>query len=279
MELKMEQTGTVTFGNTKTNVTRNNSKARIYSLTWNGTEEQTKSRFEGLKNYINGCLTIVKAVIQIEFVSHWHIQGYIEYKNPVSFNSMTKQYEGAHIEKAKMPKNLMEYCMKHESFVEPFRFLKGFPKPVIDPLEGKQLKHWQIEILQYIKGEVNEREILWYVDLLGGKGKTSLAKSICINNPKRALYLSGASKDVKHGVVEFLQGNDNELKVAMFDFCRSHDGFVSYQALEEIKNGIFFSSKYESKQVIFNSPHVIVFSNFKPDLTKLSEDRWNVRII
>ena len=33
-------------------------------------------------------------------------------------------------------------------------------------------------------------------------------------------------------------------------------------------------SKYESKPVIRNSPHVIVFANFEPDKSALSEDRW-----
>ncbi len=54
------------------------------------------------------------------------------------------------------------------------------------------------------------------------------------------------------------------------------EDYVSYQALEEIKDGIFFSGKYEGGMKIFNSPHVICFANFSPAEHKLSGDRWVV---
>ena len=47
-------------------------------------------------------------------------------------------------------------------------------------------------------------------------------------------------------------------------------------SIEEIKNGCFASSKYESKMVIMNSPHILCFANELPDTQKLSRDRWNL---
>ena len=46
--------------------------------------------------------------------------------------------------------------------------------------------------------------------------------------------------------------------------------------MEAIKNGCFFSGKYESGMVRFNSPHILVFANEPPERTKLSQDRWCV---
>ena len=57
------------------------------------------------------------------------------------------------------------------------------------------------------------------------------------------------------------------------EFTRSQEQFVSYQAIEEVKNGILFNNKYEAKMVVFNNPHVVVFSNFEPDYKALSSDR------
>ena len=61
------------------------------------------------------------------------------------------------------------------------------------------------------------------------------------------------------------------------DFTRDVEEYVSYQAIEAIKNGIFYNTKYESKMITYNSPHVIIFANFFPDITKLSSDRWVIR--
>jgi len=46
--------------------------------------------------------------------------------------------------------------------------------------------------------------------------------------------------------------------------------------LESIKNGLFFSGKYESTQVVMNSPHLIIFANEPPDKSKMSADRWHI---
>ena len=44
----------------------------------------------------------------------------------------------------------------------------------------------------------------------------------------------------------------------------------------ELKNGLVFSPKFESKDVRFGTPHVVVSMNEKPDMTKMSVDRCNV---
>lgn len=46
--------------------------------------------------------------------------------------------------------------------------------------------------------------------------------------------------------------------------------------IEQIKNGIYFSGKYESQMKYDKPPHVVVFSNTMPDQSKLSADRWNI---
>lgn len=65
--------------------------------------------------------------------------------------------------------------------------------------------------------------------------------------------------------------------MAIFDYTRSQEEYISYEALEAVKNGIFYNNKYESGMVVYNTPHVIVLSNFRPDLSKLSADRWRIK--
>ncbi len=51
---------------------------------------------------------------------------------------------------------------------------------------------------------------------------------------------------------------------------------VNYEVIESVKNGIVYNTKYESEMRVYKIPHVIVFSNERPDETKLSHDRWDI---
>ena len=64
----------------------------------------------------------------------------------------------------------------------------------------------------------------------------------------------------------------------LFDVGKANtDDGVNYELLEKIKNGRIVASKWDSKELKFNTPNtVVVFSNEKPDVTELSKDRWKI---
>lgn len=54
----------------------------------------------------------------------------------------------------------------------------------------------------------------------------------------------------------------------------------SYKVLESIKCGVGISGKYNSAELFFKTPNIlIVFSNTDPDKSSLSMDRWRIFII
>jgi hypothetical protein len=55
--------------------------------------------------------------------------------------------------------------------------------------------------------------------------------------------------------------------------------FLSYQGIEELKDMLFYSGKFEGGMVDGNNPHIFVFSNEFPDTSKMSKGRWWHRII
>ena len=66
----------------------------------------------------------------------------------------------------------------------------------------------------------------------------------------------------------------------LMNLPRSYDSsFLSYPALECVKDMLFFSGKYGSAMVNGPPPHVMIFANEPPDVTKLSRDRWCIREI
>ena len=71
----------------------------------------------------------------------------------------------------------------------------------------------------------------------------------------------------------------NGQRIVFFDFSRSNEDRINYDVIESIKNGMMFSTKYESVVRMYDHPHVIIFANFMPSLTKLSADRWDVRTL
>jgi len=140
-------------------------------------------------------------------------------------------------------------------------------------MEGLELYEWQKDLLNIINQPVNPRKIYWRHASDGCEGKTSFSKHICMT--RNAILLSGKVADIKDGVARHL-AKHKELDVAIFHFVRSDEEYISYAGIESIKDGIFFSGKFESSMCMFNSPHIIIFANFAPKLNKLSKDRWDV---
>ena len=52
---------------------------------------------------------------------------------------------------------------------------------------------------------------------------------------------------------------------------------MNYELIEQFKNGRTLAGKFDSKEMKFHTPNIIiVFSNEMPDVDKLSKDRWKI---
>jgi hypothetical protein len=115
------------------------------------------------------------------------------------------------------------------------------------------------------------RKFFWYHDYKGDTGKSWFARYLMAIH-KASIFTNG-----KMAHIAF----DYKLEpIVIFDLSRTQADKIDhiYSLIENFKNGIMFSPKYESGTRIFAPPHVIVFSNFIPDIldrgNKLSADRW-----
>lgn len=201
-----------------------------------------------------------------------HLQGCMRFNNQKRFTEIHNLFPKMHLETCKNWKSAVTYCSKQETCTGERYTNMNLPKPLKDPI--KTPYPWQNEILELIKQEPDDRTINWYWEPDGAAGKTSLAKHICINN-QNAIFLTGKASDMKYAVAMRVSENKAP-EIILMNIVRSQEQFISYQGIEELKDGIFFNSKYESGMVMYNSPHIIIFANFPPDYTKLSRDRWNV---
>ena len=137
--------------------------------------------------------------------------------------------------------------------------IRALPATVFQPREG-----WQSTLWTTCCTTPDPRSILWYYDAVGNTGKSWFANS-CPN----AYVITGG----KHADIYYAY---NFEPVVFFDWPRDHEDRFPYGVAEAFKNGYFLSTKYEVKRVRFEVPHVIVFSNFYPDRSKLSNDCWEI---
>lgn len=195
-----------------------------------------------------------------------HLQGYINFKTKCRPLERFEIY-GAHWEKCKgtLQQNWV-YCTKDGKVHTNSKF-----KPLRDPYHENRAKTWQRDILRICDTEPDDRKIYWYWEKTGCTGKTTLAKHICMT--KSAILVNGKNADVKFAITKWMTSG-KYLDVVIFNFTRTNEDYVSYQSLEDVKDGIFFSSKFESEMVMFNPPHIFCFANFKPEIPALSKDRW-----
>lgn len=130
---------------------------------------------------------------------------------------------------------------------------------------------WQSELLNELLQPPNSRTVLWYYDPIGGSGKTQFA-NLMARDYKAHITCNGSTRDIAFGIPD-------DPRIIIFDYSRDVEERVNYAILEACKNGRIHSHKYESCVRYFDVPHVVVFANFRPDQSKLSQDRWDIRIL
>lgn len=175
-------------------------------------------------------------------------------------------------------KALIKYCSKEGN-----KIIKSngvfIPRP-IELIPKDILRPNQQALVDLFKDSCppiwNARGIIhWFWEPNGGWGKS--VTSLYMIDHMDAFVVAGANKDILCGFREYVENSGNAPKVIVFDIPRCNNGHVSYQAIESMKNGFFFSGKYESGMCRFNCPHVVCFSNEEPEYSELSEDRWDVQ--
>ena len=139
--------------------------------------------------------------------------------------------------------------------------------------EQLELHQWQRELDDALLDEPDERKILWYTDESGGAGKTWMTKYIFKKHNGVQLIRSGKLEDMAHSI-------DPNCSIFIFDIPRSRTEYFQYAILEQLKDGLVYSPKYDSQmKVLEHNCHVIVFANENPDLDKLSLDRWCTHLL
>jgi len=261
-------------GNSKRSTSKQSTQFMMLFFTYNNYKpgdieilETTFKNFEKTKKYV-----FQKEICPTTNTPH--LQGNIWFSKKTRWEELRLPFGNlVRWARTNNPKAAEKYCQKSATSEPGSKpYIYGFPKPLklITPD-----KDWQIEILKILETEPNDRHVYWFWSSEGGIGKSSFCKYLAAT--KKIVFIDEGKKgDIMYSIME---ANMDECNLVLFDIPRDNGNKISYKSIESIKNGMIFSSKYESGQKLFNSPHVICFANVPPDLSKLSEDRWVVKNI
>lgn len=133
-----------------------------------------------------------------------------------------------------------------------------------------ELRDWQSTLKERLSGDADDRTVDFVVDTLGGKGKSWFCMHM-LGEFDDVQYMSVAKRDDLAHMI------DEQKRIFLMDVPRDQLQYLNYSILEQLKNGLVSSPKYESRvKVLEQAAHVVVFTNEQPDMTLLSIDRYNI---
>lgn len=207
-----------------------------------------------------------------------HLQGYISLKKKLRLTQLKQVINNTtHWEKCKGSELQNEmYILKNPLHTWKYEQPKNeFTESELGILKFDELFEWQKEIINLVESKPDKRVINWYWSCCGGIGKSGLI-NYCLYHYDCGL-IGGSRTDIMCNI----SGKDGKKEIKKCYFMNLEKNVnvkhISYSALEQIKDGLLISTKYESNYRQIPSPHIIVFSNAEPDYNKLMEDRWNVK--
>ena len=272
----------------------------------------------------DGCKRFVYGFEVAPTTGRSHLQGYLEYTNPIPFSRLLKLIS-AHFEPARGTwKQNYNYCIKEgksvsygdwdltnstggcrpTSKVSVSDIVRGLVvdqdenirlswdyvrhKRSIDELVSRsfqieqrrkrfdafadsKLMSWQVECYNHLQDQGN-RKVCWYYDVNGGTGKSFFANILF------SLYNYELFDGISNSRDITLMMGDS-FKGIVIDVTRDDQSKFSYSTLERLKNGFLMTGKYQGYKRVFSPVPVIVFANFEPDRSRLSEDRWCVHCL
>ncbi len=163
----------------------------------------------------------------------------------------------------------VEWCKYHKAVdrARAVNLQHSEEQKMIAEFANCDLRIWQEELLLELKEPPDDRTIRWIVDTTGNAGKTWFAKWAAVNLDAQVIA-NGKTSDIARAY--------QHKSIVILNLARTPEQYVNYQVMENIKDGLIWSPKYEPLMKYFKPPHLIVMANQWPEYNKVSLDRWNI---
>lgn len=159
-----------------------------------------------------------------------------------------------------------DVCAKYPRFVESY-LRDQLPPP---PVAQHPLRPWQQELNQQLNRKPDDRKVIFVVDVEGNQGKSWFAKYYCSLHDDAFYMRPGKHADMAYII-------PLTMRVLFLDCTRSQLEYMPYTFLEEVKDGLVQSTKYECIMKKYPAVHVCVLMNRMPEKSALSADRYDIK--
>lgn len=201
-----------------------------------------------------------------------HIQGYIELLVKKRYTTIQNEClwaKRAHFETAKGNRDSnITYCSKDNNFITNL--------PIKKPLKViQELLPWQEKMENTLINCTNDRAVHWIYDPETGTGKTQFMKYMC--NKYKAIFSYGGKKN---DVINLVYNNKKYFEyepknIVFFNLAKDiNPDHISYQSMEQIKDGCISNNKFEAGCFLCNSPTICVLSNILPNTDAMGRGRF-----
>ena len=140
------------------------------------------------------------------------------------------------------------------------------------------LRPWQGDLLRQIE-HPTARKVIWVRGAKCGEGKSWFQEFVESRFGWERVVCAMDIKLKKSSICHVLGKRPlTTTDIFLFNVGKANTiNEVNYEVLEKIKDGRILASKYDSKELKFKTPNiVVVFSNDKPDVKQLASDRWKI---
>ncbi len=200
-----------------------------------------------------------------------HLQGFWVFKNQKYFSQIKKKWPRVSYRMMKGTESQnLKYYSKDGNYTQHESWKDKLHAQLLKRYDDVVWKEWQQLVLDHINTVANNRDILWIWERKGNVGKSFLAKYIVLKYD--CIIADGKKANIFNQVKASLD-NEKEPKIVLLDIPRHNLEYINYGVLEQLKDGLIYSGKYEGGICAFNYPHLIVFANEPPNMNALSKDR------
>lgn len=205
-----------------------------------------------------------------------HLQGWLKFykkNNAKTYLNLPKQIHWATMSRNATERQNTVYCTKQRTNI------LSWGVPTVWSRSIQNMKPWMEELLEILKQPLEEGEafrvIHWLWEPEGNTGKTVFQQAV-YHMFEGVVAIEGKAADVKHFVSDYTKKMGTTPKIIFLNVPRCDQEFVSYGAIEKVKDMFFMSGKYEGGMVSGPRPHVMIFANDGPCRSKMSDDRWKI---